>query len=400
MRPFDDALEAVVTQVGVWRGVERVGLSEAVGRRLARDYEAPENIPAAPTSAMDGYAFAWEASRTHYRLCGRVAAGEMPTRRVESGEAMKVMTGALLPEGADTVVPIEKVEVVGEEIVIVDAIAKGSHVRGIGQEIKQAERLLERGRRIGFAEIGLLAQFGAATVDVKMRPVVGVLSTGSELVEPGEARRHPAQIRSVNNHLIVALASEMGAHVHNFGVAGDAKELLAQRIADAFNHCDLVVTTGGVSVGDFDFVKEIVHESEMEIVVNKSAIKPGQHLVIARKEDKWLLALPGFSYSALVTFRLFGGAILEYWLADRRGLSWEDAIAGADFVKRSNKTEFVPVRVVVYEGGYHVMPTERYGITSADISTLLGCDALMMIPAQRQGVVLGDKVKILSWRIA
>ncbi|MBE0497582.1 MAG: molybdopterin molybdotransferase MoeA, partial [Campylobacterales bacterium] len=236
--------------------VEVVGLMEARGRILARDSIAQENQPAFPTSEMDGYAIRYvDQEKGVLTLTHRVPAGTEISLHVGEGECIKTFTGSLLSDGADTIIPIEFVEVKGDTVHIVKPVERGYAVRPVGEGYRVGDVMVTKGTRIGFAEIGVLAGLGCVQVPVVVRPRVAVLATGSEIVDLGQPLPTLAHIRSSNHVSIAAMAQNAGAEAVLLGIAGDDKALIKQRIVEGLACADIVVTTGGVSVGDYDFVK-------------------------------------------------------------------------------------------------------------------------------------------------
>lgn len=394
MVSFNDSLALIRQQRGFSGSTEEVSLTEASGRYLAEKIVAAEAVPAWPTAAMDGYAFCLAEGRESYRLAGVVAAGERPRERLEADACVRIMTGALLPEGCDTVVPIERVRLEGTEVFVPESV-RGAHVRQIGEEIPQGSVVLEAGCRIGPIQIGLLAQLGYAQVWVYRKPHIGILATGSELVEPGEAKGHLGQIRSVNNYMLASLAASLGADVCNEGIAPDTKEALTQQLRQMLVRYDIVVTTGGVSVGDFDFVKEIVVEEALMPVINKVRLKPGQHLVVARHARGWMLALPGFSFSALATFAVYGGLLIRQWFGADEEPLWIRMRAAELFVHHGDKTELVPVRRAFGVAGG--IESAGRGVTSANIAVLAQSEGLALLPEEIEQIEPGEDISVMFW---
>lgn len=285
---------------------EKVFIDAALGRTLSEEIVADHNSPAYPTSAMDGYAIKFEdQSMGRLQILGDRPAGTHSDEELMGGFAIKTFTGSLMPNGSDTLIPIENVEVEGNEIVIKEEVPEGFSVRPVGENYKAGEVLIEKGSKVGFAEIGVLASLNISQVSVYKRPSVCIVSTGSEILDVGEKQANPAQIRSSNQFTLEALARTAGALPTRSPLIKDDKESIRKAIAAALEDHDIVVTTGGVSVGDYDFVKEILQDMEAEYITEGVVLKPGQHIKIVKSGSKYIFALPGFPYSSTVTFILY-----------------------------------------------------------------------------------------------
>ncbi|MDQ1298309.1 MAG: molybdopterin molybdotransferase, partial [Campylobacterota bacterium] len=292
--------------VGALRS-ERVFLSAALGRVLAEDIVAQEDYPTHPTSAMDGYAMMYADFTQHKALAilGDNPAGADEVAQVESGICIKTFTGSLMPLGSDTLIPIENVTVKDGLIMLDKPVLAGFAVRPVGESYRAGEVLIARGTTIKFAEIGVLAGINQVMVSVAQRPRVSVIATGSEILEVGESARNEGQIRSSNSYTLQALVAQLGGECVQMGIVGDDKSAIMERFDEALRSSDIVVSTGGVSVGDYDFVKHIVPKLGAEVIFKGVNIKPGQHVMVAQRGSKFILSLPGFAYSSTVTFILY-----------------------------------------------------------------------------------------------
>ena len=304
----DEALDRVLARISPLDPTE-VGLLDALGAVLAEDAVADRDVPPFRNSAMDGYAVRGAdvaQAGVRLRVVGQVGAGSIPDRRVESGEAMRIMTGAPMPEGADTVVRVEDTDNGVDVVTINTATPHGVAVRRAGEDLRRGEVVLARGTLLRHAEIGVLASIGKAKVSVIRRPNVAVLSTGDELVditdEPG-----PGKIRDANRYSIAAAVRSTGSAAFELGIARDSADDLRHALGNAA-FGDLVVTSGGVSVGDHDHVKPVV-DAMGQMDFWSIAIRPGRPLAFGELRTKRgavpIFGLPGNPVSALVTFELF-----------------------------------------------------------------------------------------------
>lgn len=381
--------------VGALRS-EKVFLSNALGRTLGEEIVAGEDYPRHPTAAMDGYALRHSDLKSgRIRILGDNPAGSDETREVGTGVCIKTFTGALMPSGADTLIQIENVTVDGDAIVIDEPVAKGANVRPVGESYSAGEVLIEKGSRIGFAEIGVMAGLNIATVRVASRPKVATIATGSEILDVGEAATSAAQIRSSNHYTMQAIAETAGAEVLQMGVVKDDRASIMQAFENALASADIVVSTGGVSVGDYDFVKDVVPALGATVVYKGVRIKPGQHIMVARRGTKFIVALPGFAYSSTVTFILYVLPLLFRMLGRAKGLELIEATLKEPFVKRSRKSEFTACNLTLSEGRYFVDFQGKKTGTSAILTNLLGSSALMMTGEEDRDLDAGTAVRVI-----
>ncbi len=358
---------------------EKLFISDALGRILAEDIVAPENYPRFATSAMDGYAVIHaDLEWGEIEIDGDNPAGSDNIGVVRGGKCIKTFTGSKMPEGADTLIPIENVTVEGNVIKIDESVAKGFSVREIGESYFKGDVLIKKGTKIGFAEIGVMAGVEKVMVLVAQRPRVAVISTGSEILDIGEAAKTDSQIRSTNHITIEAIAKMAGAEVIQLGVVNDDRDSIMAAFENALASADIIVSTGGVSVGDYDFVKDIVPALGADVVYKGVKIKPGQHIMLAQKESKIILALPGFAYSSTVTFILYGVALIGRMLGKEKSLNIIEAKLKEPFVKRSKKSEFTACNLSFEDGSYWVDFKDKKVGTSAILTNMLGGSALML----------------------
>jgi molybdopterin molybdotransferase len=283
-----------------------VDLLDALGATLADDIAADRDVPPFRNSAMDGYAVIAAdvaAVPTTLRVVGEIAAGSVPPRSIVRGEAMRIMTGAPLPEGADTIVRVEDTDNGAATVTITAATRLGTSVRAAGEDLRAGETVLVRGTVLRAAEIGVLATIGSRTVRVIGRPRVAVLSTGDELVEL-DAPLRPGQIRDANRYSLASAARAIGTTPVPLGIVRDTADDLRRALRDAASKADVIVTSGGVSVGDHDHVKPVVDElGSMDFW--SIAIRPGRPLAFGEIDGKLIFGLPGNPVSALLGFELF-----------------------------------------------------------------------------------------------
>jgi len=301
----DEALERILARVKPL-GPVSLDLLDVLGLTLAEDIVADRDVPPFRNSAMDGYAVRASDVATapsKLRVVGEIAAGGTPKGGVGAGEAMRIMTGAPMPDGTDTVVRVEDTDNRTDTVTITVPTKLGTSVRAAGEDLKRGETILRSGTTLRAAEIGVLATLGRSTVRVIARPRVAVLSTGDELVELGDDLR-PGQIRDANRYSLASAARAMGATPVPLGIVRDTADDLRRALRDAAERADVIVTSGGVSVGDHDHVKPVVDElGSMDFW--SIAIRPGRPLAFGEVDGKLIFGLPGNPVSSLLGFELF-----------------------------------------------------------------------------------------------
>jgi molybdopterin molybdotransferase len=300
-----------------------------------------------------------------------------------------------MPNGADTLIQIENVTVEDNKITITQTVKYGSSVRPIGEGYKAGEVLIKKGTKIGFAEIGVMAGLNTVMVKVALKARIGVIATGSEILDLGVNSTNPAQIRSSNNYTLAALFESAGAEVVQLGTVGDDKNSIMESFNNALSSCDILVSTGGVSVGDYDFVKDVIPRLGGEVIFKGVAIKPGRHILVAKKENKFIIALPGFAYSSTVTAILYVLPLLAKMLGKDKPYKKIAAKLSEDFTKRSRFTEFTACNISVKDGEYFVdFATKKVG-SSAILTNMLNNSALMVSGEEDYNLEEGTFVNVI-----
>jgi molybdopterin molybdotransferase len=393
---FKDSMQALEALHVKPAGYESVFVGDALGRVLAEDIVAQNASPEFATSAMDGYAILGaDQSKEHIVILGDNPAGSEEQRVVSAGVCIKTFTGSKMPEGADTLIPIENVTVKGSTICIDTPVKTGAHIRLVGESYFAGDVLIEKGTKISFSEIGVMAGLNKVMVKVLKRPRVSIISTGSEILDLGEEARTSSQIRSSNNYTIEALAKSAGANTLQLGVVKDDKDSIVESFENALCSADIVVSTGGVSVGDYDFVKEIIPALDAEVIFHGVRIKPGQHIMLARRENQFIVALPGFAYSATVTALLYVLPLIRRFLGLSSQLPCVEAKLKESFLKKSKKTEFTACNVTLEKGAFMVDFVGKKAGTSAILTNLLHGSALMMTGENDGDLNVGTSVDII-----
>lgn len=395
MITINEALDAVMSAVVAGR-VENVPLLEALGRTLAKDVVAPDDVPPFANSAMDGFALRAAdqvGPRPRLRIVAEIPAGYTMPGVLSPGGAARIMTGAPLPPGADTVVKVEATTVVGEEVELTAPVTSGENVRRAGEEVHRGATLIESGELIGPAHLGVLASTGAAAVSVARRPSVAILATGSELVavdrQPG-----PGQIRNSNSYTAYGQAIEAGAAPVLLGIAQDDREETRAMMRRALDE-EVVVTSGGVSVGDYDFVKAVQDELGVERRFWGVRVKPGKPFAFGVLDDKLVFGAPGNPVAAMVTFEVYiRPALLK--MQGRRDVwrPWVTAMSEEPVRRSKKRAELRRCRVWRARDD-----TWRWTTTGPQGSAILGsmaaADGLALIPPEHPGGATGERMPIM-----
>lgn len=376
---------------------EKVFLMNALGRVLAHDIVADKDYPAQPTSAMDGYALIHSDLERHVTLTifGDNPAGAYSVAALTAGMCIKTFTGSLMPLGSDTLIPIENVTVEDGAIHINTPVSVGFAVRPIGESYRKDDVLIQAGTKLGFAHLGVMAGLNMTTVSVAQKPRVNIVATGAELLEIGEPQRHVGQIRSSNSYTLEALVAQLGGEPIQMGIVGDNREAIQERFQRALVSSDIVVSTGGVSVGDYDFVKEIVPKLGAEVIFKGVNIKPGQHVMVAQKGEKLIVSLPGFAYSSTVTFILYVAPLMARMMGTKNPYEPLEATLKMPFKKYSRKSEFTACNLTFDEGRYWVDFEGKKTGSSAILTNLLGDCALMLCGEEDGNLEAGTQVRVI-----
>ena len=395
MLTYEEALREVLAQVPEPK-VVRVPLQKSLGRVLAHPVLADLDLPPFKKSFMDGYAVRSQDTATapvKLEVIGVVAAGRSSQPQVEAGKAVQIMTGAAVPPGADAVQMIEKTRPGGAETVeLLEPVIPGENVAAQGNEVRQGETVLISGRELGAAEVGVLATFGHKEVEVYAAPTVAVIPTGDEIVEVEEK---PAfgQIRNSNAHTLWAQCHNLGFDAQVFPVTPDDPERTRDVVSQGLQY-DLLLFSGGVSMGEYDYVDRILEEEGVSIFVQKVAIKPGKPIVVGRKGDHLIFGLPGNPVSAFVTFELFVRPAVRRWMGFQSPCLpsvWGELTA--ETRQKPGRKFFKQARTFWKGDQYRVEPIETRG--SADLVAFSLANSLMVLEADVTHLPAGERVEVL-----
>jgi molybdopterin molybdotransferase len=372
---------------------ERVAIRDAVGRVLAEDLSAPSELPASSISAVDGFAVRAADAGATLRVIGESAAGRPFAGGVELGTAARILTGGVLPGGADTVVMVEDVRLAGETVTVPKALRPGSNFHRPGADVKAGELVLRAGAQLGAVELGLVAALGFAEVSVHRRPRVALMSTGDELVEVGR-KPGPGQITDSNRWALLAALREAGVDVRILGIGPDEAVALRRLVVDALDAADVLVTSGGVSVGTHDLVKPLL-ESLGTVHVGRVKLKPGKPFTFATLPGgKLAFGLPGFPVSSLVTFEVFvRPALRKLQGFARLQRPTLPVRLGYDAGATADRTEYQ--RVTLRRDGAELVAETTGSQSSSRLLSLAGAHALVRIAPGDEGVKAGTIVEAM-----
>ncbi|WP_134703922.1 gephyrin-like molybdotransferase Glp [Ammoniphilus sp. YIM 78166] len=379
-----------------------VSLQDSLGRVLAEDVYSTENVPPFARSTVDGFAVlardtygASDSLPAFLDVTGRIEMGKAADLPLYEGQAQYIPTGGMLPPGADSIVMIEHVEELGNNLLnVYKQVAPGENIVQAGDDVREGELVMKAGRRLRPQDLGVLSSIGQTEVKVFPRPVVGILSTGDEIVPPEKKALSPGEVRDINGVTIGAAAGEYGAEVIYAGIVRDDYEEFLQRAKELFEQVDFMLLSGGSSVGTRDFTVQVLAAlGDPGVLVHGVSIKPGKPTILAKAGEKPIMGLPGHPASAMVIFDLFGIPILEQIegvvqeLPDTR----LDARISRNIPSAVGRSDYVRVRLE--ERGHELWAVPVFG-KSGLISTMADSHGIVEIAANKEGILEGQMVKV------
>ena len=391
-----EARDRMVAEVVPISGREFLPVRSALGRILAADIIAPHDVPAHDNSAMDGYAVRFDslatAGETRLTVVGTAFAGGAFSGQVGKGQAVRIMTGAVLPAGADTVVVQEVTRVEAGAVFVPGGLRQGQNTRRAGEDLARGAVALPAGKRIGPAELGLIASLGVAEVEVKRRLRVAFFSTGDELASVGKPLA-PGEVYDSNRYTLHGLLTRLGADIIDMGVVPDQPKVLEATLAEAAQVADAIITTGGVSVGEADFVREIL-EKLGEVKFWKLNIKPGRPMAFGKVGKAWLFGLPGNPVAVMVSYTQFAlDALHRLSGLDPLPLRPLLTVAAGNAIKKQpGRREFLRGQVVAVDGQWQVKIIGNQG--SGVLRSMSEANCFVVLPEDCTGVQAGESVQV------
>ncbi len=384
-------------------GWEQISLPEAVGRTLAEDVVADEDLPDFPRTIVDGYAVqgastfgASEGNPAYLTITGNIAMGQSPEFEIAPGEAARISTGGMVPTGADSVVMIEHTEAIDDTTIeVYRSVAPGQNMIAIGEDIQKHTSVLRKGQTIRPQEAGLLAALGKQQISVYQKPVVGIISTGDEIIPISETPL-VGQIRDINTYTLAGLIREAGALAVPYGIVRDDFDMLLEKSRLALDQCHMVLISGGSSVGTRDFTVDVLSSlQDAKILVHGISISPGKPTILAKVKDKSFWGMPGHVVSAMIVF----SKVVQPFVAHIGGQSgMEDDVLGLparlsrNVVSKQGRVDFIRVRL--RREGNQIWADPVLG-KSGLISTMVNANGLVQIDINTEGLNKGDEVEVI-----
>ena len=397
MMTVDKALDKILSHIHPL-GFEKVSLLDALGRVIGEDVYARRDIPPLDNSAMDGYALrsvdVREASPDRplqLEVIEDLPAGYISAKKLEKGKAIRIMTGAPVPKGADTVIPVEETKKENGSVLIFRAATSGENIRKSGEDVKKGDRVISEGDKVRPAEVGMLASVGRSFVSVYQRPLVAILCTGDELVDV-DGDLDEVKIVSSNSYTLGAQVKDCGAIPLQLGIARDRKEEIEEKLRQGMR-ADVLISSAGVSVGDYDFVKDVMKRLGMEMVFWKVAMRPGAPLAFGIIGEKPVFGLPGNPVSSMISFEQFVRPSLLKMMGHRKLFRPAvEAVLKEDIKKMAGKRYFIRGSVSFEKNQYFVTSTGEQG--SGILRSMVRANGLIVIPEEQEIVRAGEKVKV------
>ena len=386
-------------------GLEKLPLDQAAWRVLSQQVASPTDLPPFPNSSMDGFAIlsedvqaAGEAKPVRLKVVADIPAGSAPNIRLESGQAARIMTGAVVPEGADAVVPVEDTDFdsrdaglpAPESVLVYRSVNPGAYVRPRGQDVSQGEVVLPANQRLRPQDVGLLSMVGAAEIEVFRRPRVAVFSSGDELL-PVEEHLTPGKIHDSNSYTLLALVEEAGAEPISLGIVRDSRQAVASCLDQAVaQRIDLIISSAGVSVGAFDFVRNVV-ESQGSLNFWRVNMRPGKPLAFGQYQGIPFIGLPGNPVSAFVGFEVFVRPAIARLSGERVVDRATQAVRLLERVESDGRESYLRAVVSWRDGQLHARLTGHQG--SGNLRSLVQANAFLIIPSGVKSLPAGSEVK-------
>ena len=392
----DEARAHMLAQVAPVTGREFMPLRSALGRILAAEIVAPHDVPAHDNSAMDGYAVCFDSlaaeGETRLKVVGTAFAGNSFSGLVGKGQAVRIMTGAVLPAGADTVVVQEVARVEEASVIVPAGQRQGQNTRRAGEDLARGAVALPAGKRVGPAELGLIASLGIAEVEVRRRLRVAFFSTGDELASIGKPLA-PGEVYDSNRYTLHGLLTRLGADIIDMGVVPDQPAALEAALGEAAQVADAIITTGGVSVGEADFVKDVLAKLGA-VSFWKLNIKPGRPMAFGKVGKAWLFGLPGNPVAVMVSYTQFAlDALLRMAGLDPVPERPLLTVAAANAIKKQpGRREYLRGTVAAVDGQWQVKTTGNQG--SGVLRSMSEANCFVVLPEDCAGVQAGDSVQV------
>ena len=388
MISFEKALDIILDSAR-YLGDERVDFTDSLDRVLAEDVFSDVDMPPFDKAAMDGFACRREDLSQELDVIETIAAGQVPQKSIGPGQCTRIMTGAMIPEGADTVIMVEQTKETGTERIHFTAEKTTSNIARKAEDVKVGDIMWRKGQPIKPSHIAIFSAVGCTDPLVAKQPRVAILSTGDELVEPNE-KPGPGMIRNSNAWQLMAQVKQAGSIPNYMGIVPDTREDTDIAISKALAENDVVLLTGGVSMGDFDFVPEIMQKNKVDIRFQKVAVKPGRPTVFGVTDKSWIFGLPGNPVSSFINFEIFVKPLLYKLMGNEFKPVELTLPMGVNFKrKKADRLEWVPVKI---NENAEVVPASYHG--SAHIHAVCLSDAIMSVAVDTYEIAKGEFVNV------
>ena len=388
MIKYEEGL-AIVLDHAISTGTETVSFIASAGRVLASDVISDIDMPPFNKAAVDGYACRKEDLKTEMKVLEVINAGKTPQKKITSGTCSKIMTGAPVPEGSDFVFMVEDSQTGIDGMVTFTGSSNKDNIARVGEDVRSGDRVLRKGKIIRPQDVAVMASVGCTLVTVSRMPRIGIISTGSELVEPS-SRPAMSQIRNSNAYQLLAQSERAGATGRYYGIAIDDEEITFRMLSKALEENDLVLMTGGVSMGDFDFVPEVLQRTGVEIIFDRMAVQPGKPTTFGVRKDNVVFGLPGNPVSSFIQFEILVRPLLMKMMGcEWHPVQWELPLGTVYSRKRVSRMGWIPVKITA---NGEAVPVEYHG--SAHISALPDADGIMPIPVGVSKIEKGTMVNV------
>ena len=387
MISFEEAFD-IIASSKIPLVTEEIPLIKALNRVLAEDILSDTDMPPYDKSAMDGFACRKADLDNELLIVEEIPAGRVPVKSIAPGQCARIMTGAMVPQGADYVLMKEHAAILTFDTVKCSRVSENSNICYRGEDVKSGDRLLAAGTRLFPAQLAILAAAGYIRPIVFAVPKVAVISTGNELVEP-DKKPGSGKIRNSNGIQLTAQTIHFGLQADYLGIIPDNKEKLAEVLASTLKKYQVILISGGVSVGDYDFVPAVLQQLDVDILIHGMNVKPGKHLLFGRKENHFVLGLPGNPVSSFVLFEMLVKPLLNGLMGNTEESRWLSVpLAQAYSRKKDDTLFFIPVSL----NGGTAMPVEYHG--SAHINAYSGANGIMEVPVGVRLIKEGDMVHV------
>ncbi len=387
MIPIEEA-EKILNRITCQPGTEEVPLMESLARVLGQDIVSQVSMPPFDKSAMDGYAIRSDDDSRTFNIVEVIAAGSVPVKAIDKGECAKIMTGAMVPSGADQVIKIEVTEE-KDGVMTITGEDKRVNICYRGEDVRPGDVILKAGHLIRPAEVGIIASMGINRVAVFKRPTVGIVTTGTEIKEPGQ-ELEPGQIYNSNAYSISAQVVQTGALVTYAGIVSDQVDIISEKIKKLLAETQMVLISGGVSMGDYDYIPKILTDLGVQLHFDKVAIKPGKPTIFGTRGQTLVFGLPGNPVSTFIVFEILVKPVLYRIMGFNYTSTIIKSVMNKDFKrKQTERTAYIPVR---FDEENRVEPVEYHG--PAHLTALSTANGLLKVPRGVQQVSKGSTVYV------